>query len=73
MEYTINSRKLGKPVTFSVPGSSYIYVDLNGKDGCLGDQICTGGSFHGSTLTAYSNEDFKKTCKNWWKSYLRQI
>ena len=43
MTYSINSRKLGKKVTFSQPASWYVYVDLNGKAGCLGEQICDGG------------------------------
>jgi len=73
MKFTINSKKLDKPVEFSRPGGSYIYVDLNGQPGTLGNQICNGGSTMGSTMV-YSGDDesiFEKICRNWWKSYLK--
>jgi len=71
MEYTINSRKLGKPVTFYSSGNGgYIYVNLNGKEGTLGHQICSGGCLYGDTLTAYDN-DFVRICRLWWRNYLR--
>lgn len=72
MEYTIRSRKLKKDITFSVPGEAYIFVDLNGKPGTLGNQICSGGSLCGSTLR-YEGENidrFKSICKKWWRAYL---
>ena len=44
MELTIKSRKLNKDVTFFknnyAKGLCYIFVDLNGKKGTLGKQIC---------------------------------
>lgn len=73
METTINSRKLDSKITFSVPGSGYIYVDLNGQPGTLGNQICRGGGLSGSTMS-YSGNDpviFKKICQNWLKSYYK--
>ena len=73
MELTINSRKLGKYVTFSRPGKSYIFVDLNGLSGTLGLQPCDGGGFSGSTLS-YSGDNsdtFNKLCRAWFKLYIK--
>lgn len=71
MELTIHSRKLGRAITFSRPGSSSIYADLNGQPGTLGKQICRGGSTTGSTLS-YSGEDqaeFEAICRRWYRAY----
>lgn len=77
MRYTITSRTLKRDITFSRPGSYYIHVDLNGKAGGLGDQICRGGWLMGSTLGIDGDDDdpnvrekFERTCRNWWKQYL---
>lgn len=73
MKYTINSKILGKKLTFSRPGSNYIFVDYNGKSGTLGCQPCYGGRFSGYTL-AYSGDDideFKNICRNWYRSHIR--
>ena len=73
MELTITSRKLGRTITFSIPGSSYIYADLNGQPGCLGQQVCQGGRTAGSTLS-YSGDDyarFEAICRRWYRAYLR--
>jgi hypothetical protein len=74
MEKTINSKKFKKSITFSIPGRSYIYVDLNGKAGTLGNQICAGGSLVGETIS-YNGDDekkFEKICRNWWSTYLKK-
>ena len=79
MYYVIKSRRLKHDVTFfwtpgQKTGTGYIYVDMtpnNNKPGVLGDQICDGGGFLGSTLSAYSKDDFINTSKKWWKSFLR--
>lgn len=73
MKFVIKSRKLGKELTFSVPGTSYIYVDINGQPGTLGSQICHGGDLAGSTMS-YSGEDekaFEKICRKWYMAYMR--
>lgn len=73
MEMQINSRKLGCTITFSRPGSSYIYADLNGQPGTLGRQICRGGNTSGNTLT-YEGDDqaqFEAICRNWYRAYMR--
>ena len=75
MKFTINSRKLNKPVTFSTSGTSYIYVDLNGQPGTLGNQICYCGSTAGSTMSYYGTDEkaFAGICRNWFKQYLRKL
>lgn len=73
MRITINSRAMNREITFSRPGSSYVYVDLNGQPGTLGNQICDGGKLMGSTIT-YSGDDeavFARICRNWFRAYLR--
>lgn len=73
MEMQIKSRKLGRTITFSRPGSSYIYADLNGQPGTLGVQICRGGGTMGNTLS-YDGDDqgqFDAICRRWYKSYIR--
>lgn len=73
MKTTIKSRKLNKTVTFSRPGKHYIFVDLNGKEGTLGNQICARGSLMGSTLE-YAGDDeaeFSRICRNWFRAYLK--
>lgn len=73
MKMQINSRKLGRTITFSRSGSSYIYADLNGQPGTLGVQICRGGNTSGNTLT-YEGDDqskFEVICRSWYRAYMR--
>ena len=70
MTKTINSRVLGKEITFSRPGNSYIYADLNGQPGTLGNQLTKTG---GSTI-AYIGENekvFSRICQNWYNLYIK--
>lgn len=72
-EFTISSKKYNKQITFfRSPGSGYIFVDINGKPGTTGVQICENGSTRGYTLTCYEDDqqEFQRICKKWWKSYL---
>lgn len=74
MEMQITSRKLDRTITFSRPGSSYIYADLNGQSGTLGKQICRGGRAMGDTLS-YDGDDqgeFERICRTWYRAYLRR-
>ena len=73
MKATINSRKLNQEVTFTRPETRYIYVDLNGKPGTLGNQICSGGRLTGSTISycGDSSKAFATICRSWFNSYLR--
>ena len=73
MKFSINSKKFGE-ITFWAQLGGYIFVDLNGKPGCLGEQICKNGELMGSTLSHWGDEaNFEKICRNWWRSYLRNI
>lgn len=74
MKYTIFSKKLGKEVTFSRPGRSHIFVDLNGECGTLGRQICRGGELMGSCISIESDNQraFERTCKSWFTQYLKK-
>ena len=72
-EFTISSKVHGK-VTFSVPsakrGYGYVYVDLNGGHGTLGDQICNRGSLIGSTVSC-SPESLETVARSWYRAYMR--
>ena len=73
MEFIINSHKLGRKLTFSRPGRCYVYVDMNGGTGTLGNQICDCGRLSGNTIT-YSGDDvaeFEHVCRRWYRSYIR--
>lgn len=70
MELSIRSKILGRTLTFTRPGSSYIYVDLNGHSGTLGVQICEGGSTTGWTLSYEGNDqkEFERICRRWYRA-----
>lgn len=73
MEMKIKSRKLGRTITFSRPGSCFIFVDLNGRPGHLGCQICIGGGTVGSALAYYGDDqaEFDDTCRSWYREHLQ--
>ena len=73
MRFSIHSRALGRDVTFSRPGHAYVYVDLNGQPGTLGNQICYHGQLTGDTITYSGDEQpfFDGLCRSWWNMYLR--
>ena len=77
MMIEINSRKLGRKVSFSVPGKRYIFFDMSedqNSPGTLGKQICDGGELMGNTMT-YSGDnikEFKNICKNWLNSFYKK-
>ena len=75
MRLTIKSKKLGRTLEFSRPGSGYVYVDMNGQQGSLGNQICDNGAFIGSTIS-YEGDDeaeFNAVCRQWYRAYVRHI
>ena len=74
MNLQIKSEKLGKTITFSRPGSSYIYADLNGQAGTLGNQICSGGKTTGSTISYDGSDEaeFAAICRRWYRAHVRQ-
>ena len=73
MEFSINSRKLGRTITFTRPGKSYVFANLNGKSGTLGNQICSGGGTMGNTITCDSDDQakFEAICRRWYRAYVR--
>lgn len=67
MKLAIRNQKLGRKITFSRPGSHYIFLDTNRQPGTLGHQPTD----HGSTLT-YSGDDqgeFEKICRAWYRRH----
>jgi hypothetical protein len=66
MNYTIKTRKFGALTFWCQDGGGYVYVDINGQHGCLGQQICEGGGFRGNTV--YS-KDLPTSAHRWWKQY----
>lgn len=74
MNFTINSKKLGKTFTFFLASDGgHVYVDTNGKEGTLGEQICKGGHTNaGSTLTA-TEETLEKVCRNWLRKHIENV
>lgn len=74
MKTTISTKSHGE-ITFFVPIlGGYVWVDLNGKSGTLGNQICRGGNLRGSTKSFHGDDRaaFDKLCRNWWKAYLKK-
>lgn len=73
MKLTIQSQKIEKAITFTRPGESYIFADLNGQPGTQGVQLCKGGSTMGSTMSyeGDSQEEFEKVCRSWYRSYIK--
>ena len=48
MRTTINTREFGELEFFTGNGTDYVFVDINGKPGTLGNQICDSGGLMGS-------------------------
>lgn len=65
MRYTLK-RKSGELLEFWAPSNGgYIRLESPGRPGTLGQQICQGGGFLGSTLTAYTEADLKAQAQKW--------
>jgi hypothetical protein len=76
MELTIKSRVLGDTFTFwmypcDADGTGCIFLTSPGRRGTDGQQICEGGRFLGSTLSA-SEATFEATCRRWYQARLRR-
>lgn len=71
-DFSIKSRKYGT-VTFTRPGDRYVYVNINGEPGTLGNQICDGGRLSGSTIGIRGDGQswFEYICRRWWRAYLK--
>lgn len=74
MKHVIKSKKLGRVLTFTRPGSAYVFVDINGRAGTNGVQPCRGGGFMGSTLwyEGDSEDEFAAFCRRWYRAHLRR-
>ena len=87
MKHVIFSKKFGVEFYFIRSGSGYILLTVSWINSFpvplelqrigTGDfkQICDGGGFRGSTLS-YSGDDeeqFKKICKSWYRSWFRRM
>lgn len=75
MRFKIKSKVFGREITFSRPGSWYIYVDLNDQSGSLGFQICHGGYLMGDTVEYIGDDydEFEKVCRRWYRSAVRNL
>jgi hypothetical protein len=70
MEITIKSRKLQRKFTFFKTSGRHGYVyDSTYQPGTLGRQICNGGFYGGSTITA-SDENFEAVCRRWLRAHV---
>jgi hypothetical protein len=61
-----------KPVfKFWAPDNGgYVRLESDGKSGTLGQQICDGGGFSGSTVSC-SPANFDRVCRSWYRAYMR--
>lgn len=72
MQLTIKSRKLRQKFEFfKSSGDSYIFLESNNRPGILGQQICRGGHFTGSTIAA-SDAGFESACRRWYRAHVSQ-
>jgi len=70
--FTINSRAHGQISFFMPNGGGYVRLESSGKPGTLGKQLCAGGDFMGSTISA-TPETFERACRRWHKQRLAAI
>ena len=72
MELTIKSRTEGTFSFWMNDTGGYIFLESDEKPGTLGQQICKGGYFSGSTLRA-TPDTFEKVCRNWYRGYMKHL
>gem|GEM_PF-4553081 len=71
MKFTINSRILGRPVTFSRPSSHYVYWDIKGWPATL----CKLTNTSADEILIYSGHDqieFERACWIWYCQFMSQ-
>lgn len=71
MNIIIKSRTAGTFSFWMNAAGGYIFLESDGKPGTLGQQICKGGYFSGSTLSG-TPETFEKVCRSWYRSHMKQ-
>ena len=69
MNIIIKSKTYGKLSFFidlggDSPYDKYVFLELGDRHGTLGRQICDGGGFMGSTITA-NPETLRAECRKW--------
>ena len=62
--FTINTRDAGTLEFFVPDNGGYVRLESGGRSGTLAPQICKGGGFMGSTLTATA-ETLPTVAKRW--------
>ena len=67
MHLIINSKKLGKKITFSRIGEQYIYVDG------IVDGVSDVGKINGISYAGDDKRTFIHICLRWFRSYTRDI
>lgn len=60
----INTRKEGEMSFWCKADGGYVWLESEGKPGTLGQQICEGGGFRGSTLYA-REETLADVARKW--------
>ena len=73
MRLTIRSRNDGDFKFWAPDCGGYIRLESEGRPGTLGDQICDGGEFIGSTLSTNGSVlMFESICRRWYRQYRRR-
>lgn len=70
--FEITSRTHGTISFFMPDNGGYVRLESVGNSGTLGKQICTGGDFMGSTISA-TPATFESACRRWHKQRLAAI
>lgn len=68
--FVINSKIFGVCSFFVPDNGGYVRLELDGKSGTLGRQICQGGGFMGNTLSGCP-ESLENIARLWHKARLR--
>ncbi len=68
MQMTIKSRSTGREYHFvCCDNGGYVRVSTGGDY----KQICRGGGFFGSTLSASSEREFASVCRRWYRAMMK--
>lgn len=70
--FIIKSREYGEISFFMPTDGGYVHLESSGKPGTLGKQICKGGDFMGSTLSA-TPETFEAVCRRWHRQRMAYV
>lgn len=66
--FTIKTRTNGSMEFFTPDAGGYVRLESAGKSGTMGRQICAGGGFGGSTLTANA-ASLQSVARRWYRAY----